>query len=96
MYRTGQIVNVPIGPGNLGRVLDALGQPIDGKGPLTNVKSSLVEVKAPGIVARQSVREPLYTGAPPGPPLCALGAVPPGRHRLGGPLPVFAGDLLLP
>jgi len=62
VYRTGQIVNVPIGPGNLGRVLDALGQPIDGKGPLTNVKSSLVEVKAPGIVARQSVREPLYTG----------------------------------
>jgi F0F1-type ATP synthase alpha subunit len=62
VYRTGQIVNVPIGPGNLGRVLDALGQPIDGKGPLTNVRSSLVEVKAPGIVARQSVREPLYTG----------------------------------
>ena len=62
MYRTGQIVNVPIGPGNLGRVLDALGQPIDGKGPLANVRSSLVEVKAPGIVARQSVREPLYTG----------------------------------
>jgi hypothetical protein len=63
VYRTGQIVNVPIGPGNLGRVLDALGLPIDGKGPLTNVKSSLVEVKAPGIVARQSVREPMYTGA---------------------------------
>jgi len=48
VYRTGQIVNVPIGPGNLGRVLDALGQPIDGKGPLNNVRSSLVEVKAPG------------------------------------------------
>ncbi len=64
VYRTGQIVNVPIGPGTLGRVLDALGQPIDGKGPLTHVRSSLVEVKAPGIVARQSVREPMYTGAP--------------------------------
>lgn len=62
VYRTGQIVNVPIGPGTLGRVVDALGQPIDGAGPLLNVKSSLVEVKAPGIVARQSVREPLYTG----------------------------------
>lgn len=62
VYRTGQIVNVPVGPGTLGRVVDALGQAIDGKGPLTNVKSSLVEVKAPGIVARQSVREPLYTG----------------------------------
>lgn len=48
MYRTGQIVNVPVGPGTLGRVTDALGQPIDGKGPLTNVRSSLVEVKAPG------------------------------------------------
>eukprot|EP00877_Chromochloris_zofingiensis_P000209 jgi/Chrzof1/10189/Cz04g32030.t1_ATPA2 len=62
VYRTGQIVNVPVGPGTLGRVLDALGVPIDGKGPLTSVRSSLVEVKAPGIVARQSVREPLYTG----------------------------------
>ena len=48
VYRTGQIVNVPIGPGTLGRVMDALGAPIDGKGPLTNVRSSLVEVKAPG------------------------------------------------
>lgn len=62
VYRTGQIVNVPVGPGTLGRVMDALGQPIDGAGPLTSVRSSLVEVKAPGIVARQSVREPLYTG----------------------------------
>jgi len=62
VYRTGQIVNVPIGPGTLGRVMDALGAPIDGKGPLTSVRSSLVEVKAPGIVARQSVREPMYTG----------------------------------
>jgi len=62
VYRTGQIVNVPIGPGTLGRVTDALGLPIDGKGPLTHVRSSLVEVKAPGIVARQSVREPLFTG----------------------------------
>lgn len=49
VYRTGQIVNVPVGPGTLGRVMDALGQPIDGKGPLQNVRSSLVEVKAPGV-----------------------------------------------
>ena len=91
MYRTGQIVNVPIGPGNLGRVLDALGQPIDGKGPLTNVKSSLVEVKAPGIVARQSVREPLYTGALPdaGGPASRAGRCVTWPHRLGGPLPVL-------
>ncbi len=56
---------MPVGPGTLGRVTDALGQPIDGAGPLVNVRSSLVEVKAPGIVARQSVREPLFTGGPP-------------------------------
>ncbi len=62
MYRTGQIVNVPIGPGTLGRVVDGLGQPIDGQGPMANVRSSLVEVKAPGIIARQSVREPMFTG----------------------------------
>eukprot|EP00955_Chlamydomonas_euryale_P051547 354895-Chlamydomonas_euryale.AAC.6 len=54
VYRTGQIVNVPIGPGTLGRVMDALGQPIDGKGPLTNVRSSLVEVKAPGELQAKS------------------------------------------
>jgi F0F1-type ATP synthase alpha subunit len=54
VYRTGQIVNVPIGPGTLGRVMDALGTPIDGKGPLTNVRSSLVEVKAPGAFARRA------------------------------------------
>ncbi len=53
VYRTGQIVNVPVGPGTLGRVTDALGQPIDGKGPLTNVRSSLVEVKAPGTHRRR-------------------------------------------
>eukprot|EP00798_Chlamydomonas_sp_ICE-L_P022274 gene22274-29349_t len=62
VYRTGQIVNVPIGPGTCGRVMDALGVPIDAKGPLTMVKSSLVEVKAPGIIARMSVRQPMYTG----------------------------------
>jgi F0F1-type ATP synthase alpha subunit len=55
VYRTGQIVNVPIGPGTLGRVMDALGAPIDGKGPLTSVRSSLVEVKAPGETMQKSV-----------------------------------------
>ena len=59
---TGRILSIPVGDALLGRVINALGQPIDGKGPLTSVRSSLVEVKAPGIVARQSVREPLYTG----------------------------------
>ena len=60
--RTGTIVDVPIGPGTLGRVLDALGQPIDGKGPLKDVKRQRVEVKAPGIIARKPVHEPMQTG----------------------------------
>ncbi len=60
--RTGNIVEVPVGRGLLGRVVDALGNPIDGKGPLTDVKRSRVEVKAPGIIPRKSVHEPVQTG----------------------------------
>ena len=60
--RTGAIVEVPVGRGLLGRVVDALGQPIDGKGPLKDVKMSRVEVKAPGIIPRKSVSEPMQTG----------------------------------
>ena len=60
--RTGDIVSVPTGKGLLGRVVDALGQPIDGKGPLQNVTSSRVEIKAPGVIPRQSVFEPMQTG----------------------------------
>lgn len=60
--RTGNIVDVPIGKGTLGRVLDALGNPIDGKGSLKDVKRSRVEVKAPGIIMRKSVHEPMQTG----------------------------------
>lgn len=60
--RTGNIVEVPTGKGLLGRVVDGLGNPIDGKGPLKNVKMSRVEVKAPGIIPRQSVFEPMQTG----------------------------------
>jgi F-type H+-transporting ATPase subunit alpha len=60
--RTGSIVDVPIGKGLLGRVVDALGNPIDGKGPLKNVKRSRVETKAPGIMPRESVSEPMQTG----------------------------------
>jgi len=60
--RTGSIVDVPIGDGLLGRVVDGLGNPIDGKGPLTNVSRSRVEVKAPGIIPRKSVHEPMQTG----------------------------------
>jgi F-type H+-transporting ATPase subunit alpha len=60
--RTGSIVDVPVGKGLLGRVVDALGNPIDGKGPLKNVKRTRVEVKAPGIIPRRSVHEPVQTG----------------------------------
>ena len=60
--RTGFIVDVPIGKGLLGRVVDALGNPIDGKGALKNVKRSRVETKAPGIMPRESVSEPMQTG----------------------------------
>ena len=60
--RTRDIVDVPVGKGLLGRVVDGLGEPIDGKGPLVDVVRSRVEVKAPGIIPRQSVNEPMQTG----------------------------------
>ncbi|MEN8723349.1 MAG: F0F1 ATP synthase subunit alpha [Alphaproteobacteria bacterium] len=60
--RTQTIVDVPVGRGLLGRVVDALGNPIDGKGPIEDVTRSRVEVKAPGIIPRKSVHEPMQTG----------------------------------
>jgi F-type H+-transporting ATPase subunit alpha len=60
--RTGAIVDVPVGPELLGRVVDALGIPIDGKGPLNNTRRLRVGLKAPGIIPRISVREPMQTG----------------------------------
>ena len=60
--RTGTIMDVPVGKGLLGRVVDGLGNPIDGKGPLKDVTRARVEVKAPGIIARKSVHEPMSTG----------------------------------
>jgi F-type H+-transporting ATPase subunit alpha len=60
--RTGQIVDVPVGKGLLGRVVDALGNPIDGKGPVMYTERRLVETKAPGIIPRKSVHEPMQTG----------------------------------
>ena len=60
--RTGAIVDVPIGKGLLGRVVDALGNPIDGKGPIKADKRARVDVKAPGIIPRKSVHEPMATG----------------------------------
>ena len=60
--RTGTIVDVPVGKGLLGRVVDGLGNPIDGKGPIEYTERKRVEVKAPGIIPRQSVSEPVQTG----------------------------------
>jgi F-type H+-transporting ATPase subunit alpha len=60
--RTETIVDVPVGKGLLGRVVDALGNPIDGKGPIESTERRLVETKAPGIIPRKSVHEPVQTG----------------------------------
>ncbi|NIJ06856.1 F-type H+-transporting ATPase subunit alpha [Sphingomonas vulcanisoli] len=74
--RTGTIVDVPVGKALLGRVVDGLGNPIDGKGPIETTERSRVEVKAPGIIPRKSVHEPVQTG------LKALDAlVPVGRGQ---------------
>ncbi len=59
---TGRISSCPVGDSLLGRVVNAIGQPVDGKGPITSEQTSPIEVKAPGIVSRQSVCEPLMTG----------------------------------
>ncbi|MDG2268815.1 MAG: F0F1 ATP synthase subunit alpha, partial [Alphaproteobacteria bacterium] len=74
--RTGDIVDVPVGKALLGRVVDALGNPIDGSGDIDSDERRLIEVKAPGIIPRQSVSEPMQTG------LKALDAlVPVGRGQ---------------
>ena len=60
--RTGSIVDVPIGEGMLGRVIDPLGNAIDGKGPVQTDERTRIELKAPGIIPRKSVHEPMQTG----------------------------------
>src|SRR5215467_11939973 len=60
--RTGQIASVPVGKGALGRVVNALGQPVDGKGPIEFQESRKMEIKAPGIVKRRPVHQPVQTG----------------------------------
>lgn len=60
--RTGNIVDVPVGPEMLGRVVDALGNPIDGKGPIKAAERRRAQVKAPGVLPRQSVSQPMLTG----------------------------------
>src|SRR6266567_2786308 len=60
--RTGRVLEVPVGPALVGRVVDALGRPVDGLGPLQGTKTSKVDIVAPGIIKRQPVKEPLQTG----------------------------------
>ncbi|MDX9762181.1 MAG: F0F1 ATP synthase subunit alpha [Desulfomonilia bacterium] len=60
--RTKRIVEIPVGEGTLGRVVNAIGEPIDGKGPIESTETRVVDIKAPGIVKRQPVKEPLQTG----------------------------------
>ena len=74
--RTGEIVEVPVGPEMLGRVVDALGNPIDGKGPINTKARSRAQVKAPGILPRQSVNQPVQTGMK-----CVDSMVPIGRGQ---------------
>lgn len=74
--RTGDIVDVAVGPGLLGRVVDALGNPIDGKGPINCTERRRVQMKAPGILPRQSVRQPMQTGLK-----CVDSMVPIGRGQ---------------
>jgi F-type H+-transporting ATPase subunit alpha len=61
--RTGRIAEVPVGPAMLGRVVDGIGQPIDGQGPIKTDITAKIEVLAPGVIARKGVHEPCYTGA---------------------------------
>jgi len=60
--RTGKVVEVPVGENIIGRVVNALGQPIDGKGPIKTTETRAVEIVAPGVITRQSVKQPLQTG----------------------------------
>src|SRR6476620_7657512 len=60
--RTGRIIDVPVGPALVGRIVNALGLPIDGKGPIVAERRRLIETRAPGVVDRQPVNQPLQTG----------------------------------
>src|SRR5437588_13081684 len=60
--RTGRVLEVPVGPALVGRVVDALGRPVDGRGPIHTTTTRKVDIVAPGIIKRQPVKEPLQTG----------------------------------
>src|SRR5690606_17501178 len=76
--RTKRIVEIPAGEGILGRVVNAIGEPIDGKGPIETTETRVVDIKAPGIVKREPVKEPLQTG------LKSLDAMTPFGHGQRG------------
>jgi F-type H+-transporting ATPase subunit alpha len=63
--QTGKILSIPVGDAFLGRVVDALGRPLDGHGPIASEDSRALEVQAPNVVSRQPVKEPMYTGITP-------------------------------
>src|SRR5215213_3674414 len=60
--RTGNLIEIPVGDALLGRIVDPLGQPLDGKGPIETDESRRLEIQAPGVIDRQPVKEPLQTG----------------------------------
>jgi F-type H+-transporting ATPase subunit alpha len=71
---TGRVLEVPVGEGLMGRVIDSLGQPLDGKGPVQAAATSPIEKIAPGVIARQSVDQPMQTGSRPSTPWCRSAA----------------------
>ena len=73
--RTGRIAEVPVGDAVIGRIVDSVGTPLDGKGPIEAKEFARIERIAPGVIARQSVNEPMYTG------LKAIDAMTPDRAR---------------
>ena len=94
--RTKTIASVPVGKGLLGRVVNALGEPIDGKGPIQATETRRMEVKAPGIVQRKSVHEPLQTGIKALDALVPIGrgptAIPSGVGPVGTGAPVLGAS----
>jgi len=84
--RTGSIVDVPIGDGLLGRVVDPLGNPIDGKGPVASERRTRIELKAPGIIPRKSVHEPMQTGLKS---VDSLVSAAPGQRPACGQLDIY-------
>ena len=76
---TGQIIDVPIGSGLLGHVVDALGNPIDSKGPIEAIECCCASLKAPGILPRRSINQPMMTGLKPIDAMVPIGH---GQHEL--------------